>query len=336
MRIVPSIAGAGILTGALLFSGCSSAGSAGSPASLPQAGAQTRSASAIAYSNGIDKRYAGELGSIQNRVSPDKAKVDKDVFVSDGLSSVFLFANKTYKPAGSITGLDVPDGITVDKAGNLYVANVNGKNVTEYAPGSSSPSCTYDAGMVDPINVAVDAKGDVFVSDFNDLNAPGYVDEFKQCADKIVQQYSITKGPEGIAIDSKGDIFVSFFNPSFNGGFIEFPKGKTKGVDLSVTVGSPAGLAIDKKGNLLADDQEGSIDVIAPPYTTATPLVSGLQDPFHVALSKNGKLLFNANAGDPSTATIYSYPAGKLLDTIGSSNGLDGAEGIVDSPNAVY
>jgi hypothetical protein len=334
MRTVPSIAGAGVLAGALLFSGCSSAGS---PASVPQASAQTRAASAIAYPNGVDKRYAGALGSVESRIFAGGAKVDKDLFVSDGLSTVFLFKNKSYAPNGSITdGLNDTDGVWVDKAGNLYVANVNGKNVTEYAPGSSSPSCTYDAGMVDPINVTTDAKGDVFVADFNDLNAPGYVDEFKQCADKIVQQYSIDKGPDGIAIDPKGDIFVSFFNANFNGGFEEFPKGKNKGITLSVTVGSPGGLIIDKKGNLIADDQEGSIDVIAPPYSSATPLVSGLTDPFHDGLSKNGKLLFNANSGNDATVTIYSYPSGKLLHTIDSTDGLDGASGVSDSPNAVY
>jgi hypothetical protein len=341
MRTVPSIAGAGVLAGALLFSGCSPAGSAASPASMPQAGAQSRAASAIAYPNGVDKRYAGTKGSPESRMAPlpeKTGKVDKDLFVSDGNATVFLLKNKTYAPNGSITsGMSSNDGIWVDKSGNLYVANVGGKNVTEYAPGSSSPSCTYDAGMVDPINVTTDAKGDVFVADFNDLNAPGYVDEFKQCTDKIAQQYSIDKGPEGIAVDSKGDIFVSYFNLNFTGSFVEFPKGKNKPVTLGVTVGSPAGLIIDKKGNLIADDQEGFIDIIAPPYTSATQLVtSGLSDPLHVSLSKNGKVLFNANAGAAQNVTVYAYPSGKLTTTLDSSNGLDGVEGVSDSPNTVF
>jgi hypothetical protein len=339
MRTVPSIAGAGVLAGALLFSGCSSAGSAGSPGSLPQAGAQSRAASAIAYPNGIDKRYAGALGSPESRVSgvsPSAGKVGKDLFVSDGISTVFLFKNNTYKSAGTVTnGLSDVDGDWVDKSGNLYVANVGAKNVTEYKPGSSSPSCTYDAGLVDPINVTTDAKGDVFVVDFNDFNAPGSVDEFKQCTDTVSQQYSIPKGPEGVAVDSKGDIFVSFFNANFAGAFEEFPKGKTTPKALSATVGSPAGLILDKKGDLIADDQEGSIDVIAPPYTTATPLVSGLSDPFHAGLSQNNKVLFNANSGS-TTVTIYAYPGGTLTNTLDSSNGLDGASGVSDSPNAAY
>ena len=127
-------------------------------------------------------------------------------------------------------------------------------------------------------------------------------------------------------------MFVTYFNAAFTGGFEEFAKGKTQGKVLSVTVGSPGGLTIDKDGDLVTDDQTGSIDVIPEPYTSAIPLVSGLSDPFHVALSKNQKLLFNANA-DSGTVTIYKYPAGTLTNTLDSSDGLDGAEGVADSPS---
>jgi hypothetical protein len=337
MRTVTSIAGAGVIAGALLISACSSANSPVPHSQLPQPVAQGRTTSAIAYPNGIDKRYAGTIVSPESRLAPLAGKVEKDLFVSDGVSTVFLLKNKTYAPNGSITnGMNSNDGIWIDKAGNLYVANVNGKNVTEYAPGSSSPTCTYDAGMVDPINVTVDAKGNVFVADFNDLNAPGYVDEFKQCTDKIAQQYSINKGPEGIAVDSKGDIFVSYFNLNFGGSFVEFPKGKNKPVNLGFTVGSPAGLILDSKGNLITDDQTGFIDVSAPPYTSVTQIASGLSDPLHVSLSKNGKVLFNANAGTAQTVTIYSYPSGKLTKTLDTSDGFDGVEGVSDSPNSVF
>jgi hypothetical protein len=333
MRTFSTIASVGCIAGALLLSACSNSGSSGGSA-MPQAAAQSRASSSIANRNGIDLRYGGTYQTIQSRVSPDKAKVDKDLFVSDAIASVFLFKNKSYKPDGSIAGFNVPDGIAVDTAGNLYVANVNGKNVQEFAPGSSTPTCTYDAGLVDPINVTTDTKGDVFVVDFNDFNSPGFVDEFKQCSDTVTTQFSVSSGPEGAVVDSKGDLFVSFFNSGFKGAFEEFVKGKSPGSVLGATVGSPAGVTIDKKGNLIADDQEGSIDVIAPPYTTAAPLVSGLSDPFHVALSKNQKLLFNANA-DSGTVTIYKYPAGTLTTTLGTSNGLDGAEGVADSPSGL-
>jgi hypothetical protein len=333
MRTLSTIASAGCITGALLLTACSTSSSSGGSA-MPQALSQSRASSSIANKNGIDLRYGGTYQTIQSRLSPRKAKVDKDLFVSDAIASVFLFKNKGYKPDGSITGFSTPDGIAVDKAGNLYVANVDAKNVQEFAPGSSTPTCTYDAGLVDPINVTTDTKGDVFVVDFNDFNSPGFVDEFKQCTDKVTTQYSVVSGPEGAVVDSKGDLFVSFFNSNFAGAFEEFVKGKTPGKVLSATVGSPGGLTIDKNGDLIADDQTGSIDVIPEPYTSAVTLVSGLSDPFHVALNKNQKILFNANA-DSGTVTIYSYPAGKLTTTLASTDGLDGAEGVADSPSTL-
>jgi hypothetical protein len=332
MRTLSTIASAGCITGALLLSACSTSGS-GAGSAMPQAAPQSRASSSIANKNGVDLRYGGTYQTIQSRLSPDKAKVDKDLFVSDAIATVFLFKNKTYKPDGSIGGLGSPDGMAVDTAGNLYVANIGEKNVQEFAPGSSTPKCTYDAGLVDPINVTTDAKGDVFVVDFNDFNDPGFVDEFKQCSDTVTTQYSVSSGPEAAAIDSKGNIFVSYFNSGFSGSFEEFVKGKTPGKVLTVTTTSPGGLTIDKDGDLIADDQSGSIDVIPEPYTSAIPLVSGLSDPFHAALSKNQKVLFNANAGS-GTVTIYKYPDGTLTHTLGSSNGLDAVEGVADSPSS--
>jgi hypothetical protein len=333
MRTISTIASAGCITGALLLSACSSSGSSAGSA-MPQAAPQGRVSSSVANKYGTDLRYAGTFQTIQARLSPDKAKVDKDLFVSDSAATVFLFKNKTYKPDGSITGFNDNDGIAVDTAGNLYVTNVNSKNVEEFAPGSSTPKCTYDSGVVDPINVTTDAKGDVFVVDFNNFDNPGYVDEFKQCSDTVATQYSVSSGPEGAVVDSKGDLFVSYFNSDFKGVFEEFVKGKTPGKALGAVIGSPAGLTIDKDGDLVADDQSGSIDVIPEPYTTPVTLVSGLSDPFHAALSKTQKVLFNANSGS-GTVTIYKYPGGTLTKTLDSSDGLDGAEGVADSPSAL-
>jgi hypothetical protein len=64
-------------------------------------------------------------------------------------------------------------------------------------------------------------------------------------------------------------------------------------------------------------------------------LVTGLSDPFHCSFNKAENLLFNANDGS-TTVTIYSYPSMSLVETITSSDGIDGAEGVGESPNAVF
>jgi ethanolamine utilization protein EutQ (cupin superfamily) len=280
--------------------------------------------------SGIDSRFAGESRLsprfFSSPVTPDRRrkKVEKEFFISDTGSNVFVFKNSTYAKIGDITsGINTSDGVWVDKKGNVYVANVE-QNVTEYKKGAGSPICTYSTGLTDGINGTTDSAGNVYVADI----IGDKVLEYAQCSNTVKATFSISN-PEGVAVDGKGDVFVSFGGDSFE----EFTNGT--GTMLGATVGSNGGLVIDAKGNLIVDDQEGFIDLIKPPYTSATVLVSGLQDPFHDSLNKAENLLFNADSGS-GTVTVYSYPSMTLVHTVTSSDGIDGAEGVGESPNAVF
>jgi hypothetical protein len=48
-------------------------------------------------------------------------------------------------------------------------------------------------------------------------------------------------------------------------------------------------------------------------------------------LNKAENLLFNANDGTPDV-TVYSYPSGKLVQTVSGGGG----EGVGESPDAVF
>ena len=306
--------------GALSLAACTTAGP-------PNGG------SAIARSNGIDNRYATGYEPIEARLRPAAAKAGKDLYVADDASSVFLFKNKSYKPDGTITnGVSDTNSVWVDRSGNVYVANLETVNITEFAPGASTPSCTYASGLIDPVNVTTDSKGNVYVADFNFYAKTGYIDVFPQCTDSIAKQYPIKHGPEGVAVDDRGDIFVSFFNKQKRGAFEEFVRGDSTGKLLAASVASPGGIILDKQRDIIADDQRGAIFRIPPPYTTVSGIVSGLFDPFRVALSKDEKTLFSANSGS-GTVTIYAYPSGTLTRTLGPADGLDGADGVSQNPN---
>jgi hypothetical protein len=267
------------------------------------------------------------------RVSP--ASVEKDLFVSDDGSNVAVLKNTTYKNVGSITsGVDGSLGLWVDKKGNVYVGNVNAGNVTEYKGGKGSPICTYPAG--DPVGIATDDAGNVYTADFNDANPPGYVDVFPQCSSSMSNQYDVTGDATGVAVDKSGDVFVAYRNPSSGGGnFEEFKSGSSSPTPLAATVGSAGGVILDKKSNLIAVDQTGSVDVIAPPYSTAKPLVSGLSGPKDASLNQKENLLFVSEVN--SGVTVLKYPSGSLVTTIdASSHGLGYVEGVAESPNAVF
>ena len=304
--------------------------------------ATTIAGAAVIFASGCSAGSQGPVSAIPGAISPGIVSpnaIPKDLYVSNAVSqtvdTIEVYGNRHYRHVRTIAkGVKHAEGLWVDTAGNVYAANSSAGTVTEYAPGGKSPICTYAKTLASPIDEATDSAGNVYVVDFNNFKSPGYIDEYKQCSNSIVARYSIVTPPEGVAVDRQGDIFVSYVTVA-GGAFEEFKKGSKNPTELKATIGSPAGLAIDGKGNLIADDQRGSIDVIAPPYTKATTLVSGLYNPYRLALNKDQTLLFNVDTGT-STVSVYAYPSGKLVRTLGSRDGLTQPVGVADSPNAAF
>jgi DNA-binding beta-propeller fold protein YncE len=287
--------------------------------------------------SGIDPRFDAAPPSVLSRLAPHVNAVRaRGLFVADSPGQVVELALKSYKHIAEITdGLTNVDGNWIDSKGNLYVANID-KNVVEYARGASSPSCTYSAGLIDPIAVTTDSAGNVFIVDY-DPGGSGYVNEYPQCTDSVSKQYAIAlgHGPEGVAVDSAGDIFVSYSDSHGFGEFVEFKGGSSTPTHLRDKIIAPAGLIVDRHGNLIADDQDGRIDVIPPPYRNGKSIAFTLPLPFHCSLNKAENLLFNANVG-AGDVTVYSYPSGQLLTTLGPQNGINSAVGVAAAPDAAF
>lgn len=97
-------------------------------------------------------------------------------YYSDSVSELALHSDGSLTLVGSpYTGGGIlhPNGVAVDGAGNVWVANYRGASISELAganaasPGTPvSPSVGYgsDASLIAPFGVAVDASGNVWVS----------------------------------------------------------------------------------------------------------------------------------------------------------------------------
>ncbi|HVR46578.1 MAG TPA: hypothetical protein VMT95_08110 [Candidatus Binatia bacterium] len=285
-------------------------------------------------SGGVGSVGLADRATAPANATPDLPAIEHALFVSNLGNEVFVLRGKPYHVTREIThGVHGSDGLWVDRHGNLYVSNINARNVTEYLRGGRLPICRYSDRLIDPIDVTTDDQGNVYVDDFNNFRPTGYIDKYAQCHNKVIARHAIKSGPEGVAVDSAGDLFVAYYNGAF-GGFEEFLKGKSKPKLLTAVVTKPGGIVLDKKGNLIADDQAGSIDIIPPPYAKPKLLVGGLYDPFRLALNKDETRLFSADSGSASV-TIYSYPDADLLETV-SGGSFTTVEGVAISPDAVF
>jgi DNA-binding beta-propeller fold protein YncE len=319
-----------------LLSACSGAGPQGASSTIPGSGISQSLQRSDLSRSGISPKHLAEarlLQALGHGVNPAKKKKGGELFVSDfGTGAVEILANKTWTNKGSITsGISGPDGNWVDKKGNLYVANYEGVDITEYAKGSTSPSHTY-SGVEDPVGVTTDSSENVYEADFEG----GYVAEFAQGSNSIIAQCSPGGDVEGIAVDKSGNVFVAYVTESDTGKIAEY-KGGLSGCSetpLSVSLEFPGGMVLDKKANLVVCDQDAeAVDIIAPPYSSVTKtLGSGYDDPFHVTINKKNKQAYVANnAGE--NVFVLSYPSGSLKATLNSSNGLSDPAAAVDSAN---
>lgn len=71
-------------------------------------------------------------------------------------------------------GMYTPDGLAVDQRGNLYVANLNGHNVSVYPPGTDRPSRVITAGVHFPKALTIGPQGNLYVANLYDNSVSVY------------------------------------------------------------------------------------------------------------------------------------------------------------------
>ena len=336
-----------LLTAALaactLLAACS--GGSQSFTSLPAAGT-TQNAAHTASPNlartGIAPRFFNLIHSLRpasRHVTP--AKAPADLFINDFSTNVVdLFANRKWHAAGTITsGVDGPDGNFVDKNGRLYVTNVNNATIAEYAAGATSPMFSYEAGMKDPVDVAVDKAGRVYEADWNSgILGAGFVNEYPAGVDSVLRSCSPDGSVEGVVVDGYGNVFVSLDFADGTAGIIEYARG-LKGchaTKLGIPLQAAGGMAMDAQGNLIVCDQfAATVNVIPPPYTSITGTL-GLDwvDPFHVSINKKNDQVYVSDPGAGFVAVLH-YPSGAFASIIGAYQGLVDPLGAVDGQNYV-
>jgi sugar lactone lactonase YvrE len=247
-----------------------------------------------------------------------KNKSDPTPVISAVTATVTTLAGSGAHGSANGTGISAsffaPNGVAVDAAGNVYVADAINNMVRKISPGGvvttlagsgargSVNGTGISASFSGPSGVAVDAAGNVYVADaYNNRirkissggvvttlagNTPGFVNGTGTSA----SFYS----PQGIAVDGVGNIYVadklnSVIRKISPGGVVSTfagsgAQGSANGQAALASFSSPDGVAVDAAGNIyVADPGNGLVRKISSGGLVTTLAGSGTMG------SANGK-----------------------------------------------
>ena len=189
---------------------------------------------------------------------------------------------------GAAASFNYPFGVAVDSSGNVYVADTYGSTIRKITPAGvvttlagkteepgSSDGTGADASFSDPIGVAVDSNGNVYVADTGNatirkITPAGAVTTLAGAAG----QTGSADGPgadarfnypEGVAVDSNGNVYVaeslnSVIRKITPAGVVSTlagtaaQRGSTDGTGADARFVAPWGIAVDSSGNVYVSD----------------------------------------------------------------------------------
>jgi len=244
------------------------------------------------------KAFTGEVTVISNGktiVGPVFTYINSGIQVSTLAGSTLGSVDGT----GSNAQFIFPAGVAVDAQGNVYVADIGDSKIRKITPsGAVSTLAGSTEGFADgtgssaqfdnPIGVAVDAQGNVYVADANNnkirkVTPSGVVTTLAGStlgfADGTGSSAQFS-GPAGVTVDAQGNVYVADANnnkirkvtPS---GVVTTLAGSTLG--FADGTGSdaqfilPTGVAVDAQGNVyVAEWQNNKIRKVTPSGVVST------------------------------------------------------------------
>ena len=200
---------------------------------------------------------------------------------------------------GVAASFNYPFGVAVDSSGNVYVADTYGSTIRKITPAGavttlagkteepgSSDGTGADASFSNPIGVAVDSNGNVYVADAGNatirkITSAGVVTTLAGAAGLAGSADGPGADarfnyPEGVAVDSNGNVYVADTNNSLirkitGAGVVTTFAGTAEqlgtedGKGVAARFYYPIGVAVDSSGYVyVADTENHTIRKITP------------------------------------------------------------------------
>ena len=238
----------------------------------------------------------------------------------------------------SSIGQSSPYAVTVDAAGNVYIADSNNNRVLkETLSGGTYTESQIGSGLNSPAQVAVDGLGNVYIADTGNGRVVKEI-----LSNGVYIQSEIDNGfssPNGVAVDSVGNVYVA---DTLNGRVYKLTlSGNSYYLGTLPTSGLSTvfGLAVDLAGNVyIADTGNNRIVEESPSGTTYSQsvVVGSLNEPFSVAVDGFGNL-FIAQFTNPTIVRESPVAGGGFSRQEPVTGSLNAPYGIaVDGLGNVY
>jgi DNA-binding beta-propeller fold protein YncE len=147
-----------------------------------------------------------------------------------------------------------PEGVAVDSAGNVYIADTGDNAIKEWNPATHALSILVSSGLSGPTGVAVDALGNVYIAEAGN-NA---IKEWNAGTKTVTTLVSSgLNNPEGLALDAAGNVYIADTGNST----IDEWNAQTQTVSSLVSSGlhGPVDVAVDTAGNVYIADVNDNV-----------------------------------------------------------------------------
>lgn len=235
------------------------------------------------------------------------------IFVLDGASNSISVYSKDMQlertignntqpgsPVLETMHLNDPQGLALDAAGNIFVANSTFHNILKFpadgGPGIRLPATSFMEGppplrtLLGPLfSIAVDARGFIFVAEYMRHRVHVF-DEHGRSVRKIGE--NVIKFPFGVALDRQGNVYVAD-----SGGkcvTVFDMNGVFKMRSENGVLKRPRAVAVDGKGNVYVADQAANAVVVFSPTLEVIATLKGTDCtliPTGVAVNSSGDVI---------------------------------------------
>jgi DNA-binding beta-propeller fold protein YncE len=220
-------------------------------------------------------------------------------------------AGSTYVPITTATtlvssGLSQPYGVTVDGAGNVYIADTGNSMIKEWVVASNTVTTLVSSGLYQPSGVAVDGAGNVFIADtFNNA-----IKEWVVASNTVTTLVSSGLiSPWDVTVDGAGNVYIA---DTFNNAIKEWVAANNT-VTTLVSSNSftplyqPQGVTVDGAGNVYFPNSGiSAINEWVAASNSVITLVSSGYRPSGVAVDGGGNVYMAAQVSFPS---VYEWLA---------------------------